>query len=56
MLKDDKKILLISGTLSSLMWAIYAIFVSSYAAMITESILIVSNTIQIVKLIKIKKT
>lgn len=52
MIKDDKKILLISGTISSLMWAIYAIFVSSYAAMITESILILSNTIQIVKLIK----
>jgi len=54
MLKNDKKRLLISAVISSTMWASYAIFVSSYAAMITETILLVSNTIQLVKLNKKK--
>ena len=52
MLKNDKKLLLISALASSAMWATYAIFVSSYAAMITESILSVSNTIQLIKTTK----
>lgn len=49
MLKNDKKVLLVSALISSAIWATYAIFVSSYAAMITESILLVSNTIQLIK-------
>ena len=52
MLKNDKKVLLISALVSSSMWGLYAIFVSSYAAMITETILLVSNTIQLIKLKK----
>ena len=52
MLKDNKKTLLISAVVCSSMWGIYAVFVSSYSAMITETILVVSNMIQIVKLIK----
>ena len=54
MLKDNKKSLLIGAIISSIMWGTYAIFVSSYAAMITESILLVSNTVHLVKLNKNK--
>ena len=54
MLKNDRKTLLISAIVSSVMWGSYAIFVDSYASMITESILLVSNIIQLVKLIKKK--
>jgi len=54
MLKNDKKVLLTSALASSILWATYAIFVSSYASMITESILIVSNTIQLIKISKKK--
>lgn len=52
MLKNEKKTLLISALISSSMWALYAVFVSSYAAMFTETILLVSNTIQLMKLKK----
>ena len=52
MLKNEKKTLLISALISSAMWALYAVFVSSYAAMFTETILLVSNTIQLIKLKK----
>ena len=52
MLKNEKKILLISALISSSMWALYAVFVSSYAAMFTETILLISNTIQLIKLKK----
>ena len=46
MLKDNKKSLLIGAIISSIMWGSYAIFVSSYAAMITELILLISNIIK----------
>lgn len=52
MLKNDKKRLLISAVISSMMWATYAVFVGSYAAMITESILVISNSIQLIRLKK----
>ena len=50
MLKNDKKVLLISSVASSSLWATYAIFVGSYSGMITESILIISNAIQLIRL------
>ena len=50
MLKGTKKSILTGGIISSIMWLTYAIFVSCYASMITESILLVSNTIQLIKL------
>ena len=52
MVKGSKKSLLIGGIISPIMWGSYAIFVKSYASMITEFILLVSNTIQLVKLSK----
>ena len=54
MLKNDRKTLLISAIIGSAMWGSYAIFVGSYASMITESILLISNIVQLVKLIKKK--
>lgn len=45
-----KKSLLIGAIISSVLWVIYSIFVSSYVSVVTESILIVSNTIQLIKL------
>ncbi|MBR6690437.1 MAG: YgjV family protein [Bacilli bacterium] len=45
-----KKILLIGAISSSIFWVLYSIFVSSYVSIITESILIVSNVIQLIKL------
>ena len=54
MLKNDKKVLLVSALASSAMWATYAIFVSSYAAMITETILLISNTLQLIMINKKK--
>ena len=47
---SSKKTLLIGAIISSILWIIYSIFVSSYVAIITESILIVSNTIQLIKI------
>lgn len=52
MIKGSRKSLIIGGIISSGLWLFYAIFVHSYASMITESILLVSNTIQLIKLIK----
>ncbi len=52
MVKGSKKSLLIGGIISPIMWGSYAIFVGSYASVITETILLISNTIQIVKLLK----
>lgn len=54
MIKNTRKSLIIAGIISAIMWGSYAIFVKSYASMITESILLVSNTIQLVKLNKNK--
>ena len=46
----SKKILLIGAIISSALWIIYSIFVSSYISIITESILIISNIIQLIKI------
>jgi hypothetical protein len=53
MLKGDRKSLIIGGIVSSSLWLSYGIFVKSYASVITESILLVSN---IRHLILIKKS
>lgn len=50
MIKGSRKSLLIGGILNSSFWLLYSIFVSSYAGMITESIIIISNSIQLIKL------
>ena len=52
MVKNTKKSMLIGGIISPVLWIGYGAFVGSYASMITESILLVSNTIQLVKLSK----
>lgn len=44
----NRKIMLIGAIISSVFWIIYAIYVNSYVSIITESILIVSNVIQLV--------
>ena len=46
--QKNKKIILIGAITSSAFWVTYAIFVNSYASIITESILMISNTIQLV--------
>ena len=46
----DKKTLLKGAIISSILWILYSIFVSSYVSVVTESILIISNTIQLTKL------
>lgn len=56
MMKDTKYYLLIAGIESAVLWLIYAICVNSYAEIITESILIVSNIIQLIKLKSSRKT
>lgn len=50
MMIGDRKSLLIGGILSSSFWLLYAIFVLSYVGMITETILIVSNVIQLIRI------
>lgn len=52
MVKGTKKALLIGGIISPILWSTYGLFVGSYASMITELILLISNTIQLVKLTK----
>ncbi|MBQ9072750.1 MAG: YgjV family protein [Bacilli bacterium] len=49
----DKKTLLIGAIISSILWILYSIFVNSYISIVTESILIVSNIIQLVRIKKI---
>lgn len=49
-----KKNILIGAIISSIFWILYSMFVSSYVSIVTESILIVSNTIQLIRL-KIKR-
>ena len=44
-----KKTLLIGAIISSSLWILYSVFVSSYVSILTESILIISNTIQLIK-------
>lgn len=48
----NKKILLKGALISSSCWLLYAIFVNSYVCMITESILLISNGIQLIKINK----
>ena len=43
-----KKTLLIGAIISSGLWVLYSVFVSSYVSILTESILIISNTIQLI--------
>ena len=45
-----KKPLLIGAIISSILWILYSIFVSSYVSIVTESILLISNTIQLIRL------
>ena len=52
MIKNTKKSMLIGGIISPSLWALYGAFVGSYASAITETILLVSNIIQLVKLSK----
>ena len=52
LVKGTKKSILIGGIISPILWLSYGAFVGSYASMITESILLISNTIQLVKLSK----
>ena len=52
MLRGTKKSMLIGGLISSSLWFTYGVFVSSYASMLTESILLISNSIQLIKLNK----
>jgi hypothetical protein len=52
MVIGTKKSLLIGGIISPVLWASYGLFVGSYASTITETILLVSNTMQLIKLLK----
>jgi len=52
MLKGSRKALIVGGIVSSVFWLMYAIFELSYAGMLTETIVIVSNAIQLLKLRK----
>ncbi len=52
MVIGTKKSLLIGGIISPVLWSCYGLFVHSYASMITELILLVSNIIQLVNLNK----
>ena len=47
---NSKKYLLLGEIISGLFWIAYSIFVLSYSGMITESILMVSNTILLMRL------
>ncbi len=46
---DTRKSLLIGGIFNSISWMTYAIFVSSYAGIVTEAIIVISNVIQLKK-------
>jgi len=48
-IRKDRKNLLIGGILCSIFWLLYAIFVNSYVSIVTEIILILSNSIQLVR-------
>lgn len=50
MIKGSRKSLLIGGILNSSFWLLYSVFVSSYAGMVTESIIIISNSIHLIKI------
>jgi len=53
-LKGNRKSLILGGIIGSSLWTIYAIFVNSYVSTITEMIIVISNTIQLIKLNKNK--
>ena len=55
MLRGDRKSLIIGGIVSASLWLSYGIFVKSYASVITESILLISNLRHLIKLQKRKK-
>lgn len=44
-----KKLLLIGAIISSILWILYSVFVDSYISIVTESILLISNAIQLKK-------
>ena len=46
----NKKNILIGAIISSIFWVLYSIFVSSYVSIVTESILLISNAIQLTKI------
>ena len=48
----NKKSILIGAIGSSILWILYSVFVNSYVTIVTESILIISNCIQLIKLKK----
>lgn len=48
----NKRILLKGALVSSSCWILYAIFVSSYVSIVTESILLISNAIQLIRIVK----
>lgn len=56
MIKGTKKSILIGALISSIMWLSYGIFVHSYASIITESMLLISNIIQLIKLTSEQRT
>ncbi len=51
----NKKILLKGALVSSSCWILYAIFVGYYVSIVTESILLTSNAIQLIRVIKSNK-
>ena len=56
MIKGSRKALIIGGIVSSIFWLLYAIFELSYAGMLTESIVIISNSIQLIRIKNNKKS
>ena len=48
----NKKTLLKGALVSSSCWIMYAIFVSSYVSIVTELILLISNSIELIRIIK----
>lgn len=52
LVSNNRKSIIIGGILDALFWLLYSIFVFSYVGVITELILIISNTIQLLKLNK----
>ena len=49
-ISKKKKQLLKGAIISSILWILYSLFVKSYVSIITESILIISNVIQLIKI------
>ena len=47
---NKKTIILKGAIIGSILWILYSIFVSSYVSIVTESILVISNIIQLIKL------